>query len=250
MYLNASRSSSWMSKPEKLFSHTQETFILSSRLFVYFCFHVVHKHTQTCSAFWTNFCRHLCHILAEWVDSQLHAGVALHCGIKNSNSGHTEEAILKNDWLCGGIHQVPELIVSGLMCNQGGSGPLQPAVQQHLCAPQLVQWCLCFLWAHWHFLTKLLRSAQFIVSVSPLLFWINHFRPGLVEVSSFLRSLSLFKDITLQADGTFHPKSTNFCFELRRLLCYATCIGEELSINLFVDIDFSNFTELLCIMTL
>lgn len=30
-------------------------------------------------------------ILVHWVDSQLHAGVALHCRIKNSNSGHSEE---------------------------------------------------------------------------------------------------------------------------------------------------------------
>ena len=29
-------------------------------------------------------------ILAHWVSSQLHAGVELHCFIKNSNSGHTE----------------------------------------------------------------------------------------------------------------------------------------------------------------
>lgn len=34
-------------------------------------------------------------ILAHWVDSQLHAGVALHCHIKNSNSGQTEGVTLE-----------------------------------------------------------------------------------------------------------------------------------------------------------
>lgn len=108
MHLNASRSSSCVSNPgcallrEKASCQPSCTYSWTR----------AHRRTvHTRSAFRTRRHRHLCHILAGWVDSQLHAGVVLHCRIKNSNVGHIERVTLKNEWACEETHQVPKLIV-------------------------------------------------------------------------------------------------------------------------------------------
>lgn len=106
MHLNASRSSSCVSNPgcallrEKNKPSCKYSWTRARR-----------RTVHTGSAFRPPRRRHLCHILAGWVDSQLHAGVALHCRIKNSNVGHIERVTLKNEWACGERHRVPELIV-------------------------------------------------------------------------------------------------------------------------------------------
>lgn len=107
MHLNASRSSSCVSNPGC--TPLQKNHHPSSPVPTLDAAHRPTVHTR--SVFRTRHRRHLCHILAHWVDSQLHAGVALHCCIKNSNVGHIEWVTLKNEWACGETHQVPKLIV-------------------------------------------------------------------------------------------------------------------------------------------
>lgn len=65
-------------------------------------------------------------ILAQRVDYQLHAGVALHRRIKNSKSGAAQIWMTprRGTWSAR-AHRCSV----ALMCNQGGSGPSQPAVQ-------------------------------------------------------------------------------------------------------------------------
>lgn len=92
MHLNASRSTSRGSNPgwEKP-SRVSRTYSSPRRV----C------NTPSCVLNPARRRRHLCHILAHWVDSQLHAGVALHRHIRNSNVGHIERVTLKNEWARG-----------------------------------------------------------------------------------------------------------------------------------------------------
>lgn len=101
------------------------------------------------------------------------------------------------------------------MCNQGGSGPPQPAVQRRLCSQP--QRCLlshsCWLldtFCQTGKKRKKKNNAEFspvllVTLSSPLPEFIFSWQPW-VEVHPSRGFFSFYEDVTLQTDGTFHFK--------------------------------------------
>lgn len=109
------------------------------------------------------------------------------------------------------------------MCNQGGSGPPQPAVQRRLCSqPQrcLLSHSCWLLDTFWQTEEKRKKknNAEFspvllVTLSSPLPEFICRSWQPWVEVHPSRGFFSFYEDVTLQTDGTFHFKpAVSFSF--------------------------------------
>lgn len=111
------------------------------------------------------------------------------------------------------------------MCNQGGSGPPQPAVQRRLCSPPRRRLLSHSCWLLDTFcLTEKKRkrkkknNAEFspvllVTLSSPLPEFIFRSWQPWVEVHPSRGFFSFYEDVSLQTDGTFHFKpAVSFSF--------------------------------------